>query len=64
MAAVRHLGFSKVPNFTSVPFGEPLCITMPNFTQIGQAVADICPFFDVSDGGRPKLCKSWFESVQ
>ena len=45
MAAVRHLGFSKVRNFNCpYPSGGPKCVIVPNFVQIGQTVAEIWPF--------------------
>ena len=31
-----------------VPFGGPICVTVPNFAKIGQTVNEICPIFDFS----------------
>ena len=31
----------------------PKCVIMSNFVQIGQNFAEIWPFFDFQDGGRP-----------
>ena len=30
----------------SVPFGGPICVTLPNFAKIGQTVPEIWPIFD------------------
>jgi len=45
-----------------VCFAVPICVTIPNFVQIGRTDADIWPFFNFQDGGR---LPSWmFESYQ
>ena len=31
-----------------VPFGDPICVTVPNFVKIGQTVPEIWPIFDFS----------------
>ena len=31
-----------------VPFGGPICVTVPNFAKIGQTVKEIWPIFDFS----------------
>jgi len=31
-----------------VPFGGPICVTVPNFAKIGQTVPEIWPIFDFS----------------
>ena len=38
-----------------VPFGEPICVIMPNVVPIGQTVAEISQFLDFSDGGHRHL---------
>ena len=50
MAAVRHLGFSKVENF-NFRFGSEA--QYASFAKIGQIVPAIWPIFDFHDGGRP-----------
>ena len=44
-----------------ISFGGPKCVTMPNFVQIDQTVAEIWPFTIFQDGGRPPswIIKSW-----
>ena len=66
MAAVRHLGFSKVGNFNCPYPSEvqnasgPKCVIMPNSVQIGRTVAEIWPFSIFQDDGSPP---SWIVYV-
>ena len=49
MAAVRHLGFSKLGNFNCLyPSEGHYPSFMPNVVTFGQTVAEIWPFFDFS----------------
>jgi len=43
MAAIRHLGFLKVPNFNCWfgSEGQYVCVIMPNVVPIGQTIAEI-----------------------
>ena len=60
MAAVRHLGFSKVGNFNfRVPFGGPICVIVPNLAKIGPTVPGIWPIFGFSRW-RPSAILDWF----
>ena len=51
MATVCHLGFLKVRNF-NCRYGtlrRIICAIVPNFEQIGQAVAEVWPNFYFQD---------------
>jgi len=37
----------------TVRYGEPICVSMPNFVPIGRTFAEIWPIIDLQDGGRP-----------
>ena len=39
----------------SVPFGGPICVSMPNFAKIGRTVPEIWPIFNFQYGGRRHL---------
>jgi len=43
IAAVRHLGFVKF-KFLTERLRDPFCISVPNFVNIGQTVAEISRF--------------------
>ena len=55
------LDFKKFVILTAHTLGGPKCVTMPNFVQFGQGVAEIWPFSVFQDGGRPPswIFKSW-----
>ena len=42
-----------------VPFGGPICVTVPHFAKIGQTVPEICPIFNFSRW-RPSAILDWF----
>ena len=44
MAAIRHVGFLNFEILTAVLFGVSMCVIVPNFLQIAQAVAEIWRF--------------------
>jgi len=44
MAAVRHLGFTKICSFCHVAFvGMPFCFRVENFAEIRQSVDELWP---------------------
>jgi len=44
MAAVAHIGFSKLAVFSHVVFiGMPFCFILQNFAEIGQLVDELWP---------------------
>ena len=47
------LDFQKFVILTACTLRGAKCVTMPNFVQIGQGVAEIWPFLICQDGGRP-----------
>jgi len=56
----NHLGFSKIRNFDGISPVGGICVTMPNFSRIGQTVAEIWLFNCFQNGGRPP---SWIFEI-
>jgi len=55
MAAAAILDFQKFEILTA----DPICVIVPNFIKIGQAVAEIWRFNVFQNGGRPSSWICW-----
>jgi len=56
MAAVRHLGFSKLDFLPSTGYKRPKCVIPPNFVKIDGTTTELWQFNDFSKkmaGGQP-----------
>ena len=59
MAAIRYLGFKSWKFQLPVPFGDAICVIVPNFAKISQTVPEILLIIDFSRW-RPSAILDWF----